>query len=458
MSNQKHEAWSDASLVIGRFTAGFSLESLQAAHYAIAGRALIDTVSCAYAGFYDKAAVIARNYLDERRAQLESTLWGPKGSLPIEDAAFYNGIAGHVLDFDDVSSPMRGHPSIVILPALLALAEAFDRSGAQLAAAYAVGFEVTVRLSRPMVGDHYAVGWHATSTVGLLGATAACSHLLGLSPEQVANALGLAVAQTSGTRANFGTMAKSFQAGHAAGCAVKAVMLARAGFDSSPKALNGQYGFMSLYANEESLLESLDQIGADDLELCTSGIEIKKYPLCYATHRTIDGILDLREAHRLTLGDISQVAITSNFRGTVPLIYSAPQTALEAKFSMQYAVAAALSDGYVKLGSFTDAGVLRPEIQRFFPCISVQESSVQDHQRWNRIVLHTKDGRCLEKEVRVLRGSAVCPLTDKELLDKAKDCFAYVGLDSPIAFFDSALHLNATTVRTLIKSLPGISS
>ncbi|MGH8842408.1 MAG: hypothetical protein ACREX1_06960, partial [Advenella sp.] len=88
----------------------------------------------------------------------------------------------------------------------------------------------------------------------------------------------------------------------------------------------------------------------------------------------------------------------------------------------------------------------------------VQESSVQDHQRWNRIVLHTKDGRCLEKEVRVLRGSAVCPLTDKELLDKAKDCFAYVGLDSPIAFFDSALHLNATTVRTLIKSLPGISS
>src|SRR5690606_19208957 len=145
------------------------------------------------------------------------------------------------------------------------------------------------------------------------------------------------------------------------------------GFDSSAEAVDGRYGFMSLYANEESLASSLGLLGSGDLELVSSGIEVKKYPLCYATHRTIDGILDIREAHGLLLSDVDRVEVTSNFRATVPLIHPAPQTGLEAKFSMQYAVAAALSDGYVRLSSFTDDNVRRADIQAFFPRITVQE-------------------------------------------------------------------------------------
>src|SRR5690606_1946738 len=102
-------------------------------------------------GCHEEACTIARGYLAGRRASQHATCWGPGIQLPIEDAAFQNGVAGHVLDFDDVSSPMRGHPSIVLLPALVALAEALDKSGRDLAAAYAVGFEVIVRLSRPMM-------------------------------------------------------------------------------------------------------------------------------------------------------------------------------------------------------------------------------------------------------------------------------------------------------------------
>lgn len=454
MSADSKQSWEGASHAIGAFVARFNAEALQAAHHAAVSRALIDTVSVAFAGHHEPAACIARDYLAGRRARLEATAWGLPDGLPAEDAAFYNGVAGHVLDFDDVSSPMRGHPSIVLFPSLIALAEVFDKTGLELAAAYAVGFEVIVRLSRPMVGDHYAKGWHSTTSVGVLGATAACANLLGLTQAQTVNALGLAVAQAAGTRANFGSAAKSFQAGHAAACAVRAAMLARCGFDSSPEAVDGKYGFMSLYADEESLVSSLGLLGSGDLELVSSDIEVKKYPLCYATHRTIDGILDIREAHGLLLGDVDRIEVTSNFRATVPLIYPAPQTGLEAKFSMQYAVAAALSDGYVRLSSFTDDKVRRADIQAFFPRITVQEDDGPAFPRWNRIVLHTTNGRRLEKRVSTLRGGPDSPLTDEQLLEKAQDCFSFVGLERPGAFFDAAMRLTSTSVREVVGTLP----
>lgn len=458
MNIQESESWEGASRAIGRFVEGFRLEALREAHYAAVGRALVDTVSVAFAGHNESAAAIARSYLAGRHGPLEASAWGLAHGLPVEEAAFYNGVAGHVLDFDDVSSPMRGHPSIVILPALVALAEAFDKSGAELTAAYTVGFEVIVRLSRPMMSDHYAKGWHSTATVGVLGATAACAKLLGLSREQTSHALGLAVAQSAGTRSNFGTMAKSFQAGHSAACAVRAAMLARLGFDSAPGALDGGYGFMSLYAGGESLADSLRQLGSGGLEIVTSGIEIKKYPLCYATHRTIDGVLDLREEHQLTLDQVERVDVTSNFRATVPLIYPAPKTGLEAKFSMQYAVAAALADGYVKLSSFQDENVRRQHIQDFFARITVQEEQGPAFPRWNHIAIHTVDGRCLEKRITALRGGPDLPLTEEQLLDKASDCFSFVGLESPSAFFNAAMQLKSARVRGVMETLPAIGA
>jgi 2-methylcitrate dehydratase PrpD len=456
MTVHRDEAWRGASHAIGQFVTRFTPHVLCDAHYAAVGRALVDTVSVAFAGYHEPAASAARAYLAGRQAEQQASLWGPSNVLPLEEAAFYNGVAGHVIDFDDVSSPMRGHPSIVLLPALTALAEAFHKTGAEFAAAYVVGFEVIVRLSRPMISDHYANGWHATASVGVLGATAACANLLGLTQAQTINALGLAVAQAAGTRANFGTMAKSFQAGNAAACAVRATLLAACGFDSSPEAMDGKYGFMSLYANNECLADSLMRLGDAELEIISSGIEIKKYPLCYATHRTIDGVLDLREAHGLSLSAVERVHITSNFRATAPLIYSAPQTGLEAKFSMQYAVAAALADGYVRLRSFTQESVRRADIQAFFPRVTVQEDQGPAFPRWNRIVLHTAQGHRIEKKVTTLRGGPDSPLTDAQLRDKASDCFSFVGIDCPSTFLDAAMHLKSTGMRNVMRTLPSV--
>ncbi len=452
------QAMRSISYRIADFLLGFDERALAAAHFNQTARAVIDTVSVAYAGRREPAAITMLDYLGGRRAVHETVAWGTRERLPLEEAALYNGTAGHVLDFDDVTSPMRGHPSIALLPALLALSDAYDKTGAQLTAAFVAGFEVMIKLAKSMVGDHYAKGWHSTASVGTLGATAACAHLLNLDRKQIANALGLAVAQSGGTRANFGTMAKSFQAGNCGAAAVRSVLLAQKGFDSSPTAVNGSYGYMSLYANGEDLHAQMDTLGSGSLEIIDSGLEIKKYPLCYATHRTIDGVLDLKSEHGLALEQIDHVDVTCNHRAMVPLIHPRPQTGLEAKFSMHYAVAAAIHDGYVKLVSFTDEAVRRPSIQQFFEKVHAREDNGAASPRWNRIMISTKSGQTLEKMVTQLRGGPDSPLTESELLEKAADCFVHGGCQaSPETFFDTAFAMQRIRVRDILSACPAAS-
>jgi 2-methylcitrate dehydratase PrpD len=441
-----------AAVKIAEFAAGFSADRLSAEHFRHIARAVIDTVAVAIAGRNEQAAAIALDYAREHSGSRMATAWGAGLRLPVEHAALYNGVAGHVLDFDDVTSPLRGHPSIALLPPLIALAEAHDKSGRELAASFAVGFEVMCKLAKAMVGDHYAKGWHSTASIGTLGATVACAHLLGLGREQIGNALAIAVAQTGGSRANFGTMAKSFQAGHCGAAAVRAALLAQCGFTGAPEILDGAYGYMALYGNGEDLHAQLDTLGSAMLEIEASGFEIKKYPLCYATHRAIDGVLDLRAEHGLTLEQVERVEIVANYRALVPLIHPRPQTGLEGKFSMHYAVAAALRDGYVRLASFEDAAVLRPEIQAFFARVEASEEQGPASPRWTRVRIDTRDGRMLEKHVTQLRGAADCPLSDAELIAKAQDCFAFgQSRASAQAFAEAALSIERLRVSEIME-------
>jgi 2-methylcitrate dehydratase PrpD len=441
-----------ANAKIAEFTAGFSPDRLSQYHFHQTARAIVDTFACAIAGRNEAAATIALDYARERSASRMATAWGSRFQLPAEDAALYNGIVGHVLDFDDVTGVLRGHPSIGLLPALIALGEVNDKSGKQLAAAFVAGFEVVCKLARAIVSDHYAKGWHATATVGTIGATVACANLLGLDRNQTSNALGIAVAQAAGSRSNFGTMTKSFQAGHCGASAVRAVLLAQRGFTGARDALGGAYGYMALYANGEDLHAQLDTLGNGRLEVEAAGFEIKKYPMCYATHHTIDGVLDLRAEHDLKKPDeVERVEIVVSNRGLAPLLHSRPQTGLEAKFSMEYAVAAALHDGHVRLASFEDTAVRRAGIQQFFPRVVATEDAGPVAPRWSRMRIMTRDGRTLEKTVTRLRGGAECPLTDAELIEKAADCFAFGGYEaSAQVFADAAFSIERLQVSEMM--------
>lgn len=443
---------------IARFAAEFDSQDLTDELYRAVARSVLDTHAVAVAGWDEPATRGVRKYVMASgvpfrqytgQVAMGARLWGEPNVLPPEFAALLNGVAAHVLDYDDVSSPMRGHPSVALWPALLALAESRDSSGARLCSAFAVGFEVIVKLSNGMAQPHYAKGWHSTSAIGTIGAAVACSHLLGLTVAEIGHAVGLAVAQTAGTRQNFGSDAKSFQAGNCNAAAVRAALLAEAGVTAGDGALGGHGGYVDLYGGQiDQVATELLTLGERQLELLRSGVEVKKYPMCYAAHRALDGILELQTGNSFDLTEVRHIQVTSSRGALTPLIHHRPKTGLEAKFSMEYGMAAALSDGHVSLSSFTDEAVARPSVQSLLTKVEAREEGEALFPRWTKVTVEMNSGVCVEKRVDVLRGSALQPLDDRELITKAEDCYRHSGSSlRATTVFQAACALRTTSAR-----------
>ena len=418
-----------------RFASGSTSQPLTAAQRHQAYRALLDTIACAIAGRNDDAPRLAADYMRGCAAAGNATVWATGETLHPEGAAFVNGVAAHVLDYDDVMTPMRGHISVAMAPALCALAQVRGSSGEQFSTAYLAGFELMAKFARVMALPHYSRGWHSTSALGVLGATLACSVLLGLNETQTSHALGLAVAQAAGSRQNFGAMAKSFQAGQCNAAAVRAVLMAQSGFTASPDAIDGKFGYLALYASGEDMSPALAALGSAPLEIDAMGIDIKKYPCCYAIHRALDGLLALRKTHALTPANVVRIDITNSAGGLDALLPQPPVNGLQAKFNMAYCMAAALTDGAIRLASFDDAQVMRPGIRALLPKVSLQEAPGAILPRWSHVRIELVNGQVLEQRVNTARGDAGDPLSDAELIEKVADCFAYGKFDTDAGVF-----------------------
>ncbi|WP_172173676.1 MmgE/PrpD family protein [Paraburkholderia elongata] len=458
-----------ASETIASFASAFDPASLDDSHIRTCGRAIADTFAVCIAASDEPAVHRMRGYVAGLTPGLEhptsasrpgfARIWGRREATTVEGAALLNGTAAHVLDFDDASSPMSGHPSVALLPALMALGEARDISAGRLASGYVVGLEIACKLGKALATTHYDRGWHMTSSVGTIAAAAACAHLLGLDVAATVSAIGLAVAQTAGTRANFGFDAKSFQAGQCGAAALRAVLLAERGFSASPGAIDGRAGYTSLYSNSEDISAQLHKLGELPLEIERSGVEIKKYPACYAVHRALDGLFELKKEFDLKLDDIESVEIETSYGALSPLIRGVPASGVEAKFSMGYAVAAAIEDGVIGLSSFTDAAVHRPRLQSFIERVSASEVAGGMTPRWASVAVRTKDGRLLSRHIDSLRGAPSNPLSDQELIEKITDCLAWA--DSPIdavSLYEAATNLRGFSVREVLDAIEGATN
>jgi 2-methylcitrate dehydratase PrpD len=214
-----------------------------------ARQCVLDYIACGIAGSSDELTKILVAELREQGGRESATLFGHAGRLPAASAALINGAAAHALDFDDVNLAMPGHPSVAILPALLALAEECGASGQQVLTAFVAGYELQCRVGRVLAPGHYdGLGFHATATIGSFGAAAACSHLLGLGQEKFVTALGIAGTQAAGLKSMFGTMCKPLHAGKASYHGLVAAKLAHRGFTSRPDVLECQQGFASTHS------------------------------------------------------------------------------------------------------------------------------------------------------------------------------------------------------------------
>src|SRR5207244_9016949 len=221
-------------------------------------------------------------------------------------AALVNGAIGHALDYDDVNLPMPGHPSVAILPGRLALAEQRHSTGREVIAAFVAGYETACRIGMALRPGHYNLGFHATGTVGAVGAAAACARLLGLDTAATAQALGVAGTQAAGLKSQSGTMCKPFHAGKAAHNGLLAARLAARGFSSRTDIVECVQGF--------ALTHGPDFAPAAALATPEGGFHLlanlfKYHAACYFTHAPIECARRLRQEHGLSPEMITRITL-----------------------------------------------------------------------------------------------------------------------------------------------------
>ncbi len=446
----------DITRRLAQFVVETSYDDLPAEAVTQAKRAILDTLGVALAGVSEPCARIAAELAREEGGRPAATVIGFGFAAPARAAALVNGTSTHALDYDDVNASMRGHPSPPLLPAVLAAGEEMNASGRALIEAFVLGFEIECKVGRGLGASHYPHGWHATSTLGTLGAAVAAGKLYGLSVEQMVMALGIAASLASGSRQNFGTMTKPLHPGHAAASGLLAAQLARRGFTADETILEAPLGFIQLFspakdATPERVLEAL---GAP-WDIVSPGISVKKYPCCFVTHTALDALLALREQHGFAADDIARVTVTMPGGGVVPasvstataegeeappatygpLIHARPTTGLEGKFSMQYCLAAAALEGSPRLDTFEDAAVQRREAQSLLRRVAFDP---QPGVAGTRVTVTLAGGATLEGSCREPRGGPESPLSWDELVAKYRDC---AGRALPPAAVEASLAL-----------------
>ena len=415
-----------ATARLAEFSVKSRWEELPAAAIERAKRAILDSVGVMLAGSVEPPALIVQRLAEAEGGAPLCTVAGTRLRTGGVWAALANGTAGHALDFDDTNFAMLGHPSVPVLAAALAAGELALADGRALIHAFLVGFEVETTLAEAMNPGHYVRGWHATSTLGILGAVAASAKLLGLDPGETRHALAIAASQASGLKENFGTMTKPFHAGHAARGGVLAALLAREGFTGSDIAIEGGQGYLRLLGSQtEDPTATLERLGSP-WKILTTGIAVKPYPSCACTHSIIAALLELRQAHALRPEDVAEVTIGVNALVPNILIHHDARTGLEGKFSAEFCAAAALVDGHVGITTFKDERTADPALRRLMGRVKmVVDSTIPgdlEHHVWTRVGVRLGNGRTLEIPPREVPGHPSAPLSREALLAKFADC------------------------------------
>jgi 2-methylcitrate dehydratase PrpD len=391
-----------------------------------AATALCDTVGVILAGALEAAAKIIRRTVVEE-SQGNCRVLGTAGRASAGDAALANGVAAHAHDYDDMCFVSLAHPSCALVPSILATGELTGASGSAVLDAYIAGFELECRLGLVMNPRHYHErGWHCTSSIGTLGAAAAAARLLGLDAPSVVHALGIASSLACGLKENIGSMVKPLHAGIAARNGVTAARLAQAGFTASEQSIDGPQGYlvaMDSHKPPSALVGLIADLGSR-WEILDTGVTVKLYPSCAATHPPLDALLGLKRRHHIVAEDIAAIDVEVDSMTSRLLIYSRPSTALEAKFSMPFCAAAAIVLGHPTLETFDVETIHDPRIQKLLPLVTMRANPAFDAKAplsQANVTVRLKDGRTIADRADGARGYP-SRLTEDELNTKFLAC------------------------------------
>lgn len=433
--------------------------------------ALIDTLGCMIAGAQEASPCAVLRAVSTW-GEGPCTVIGHERTLPAPWAAMANGTTAHALDFDDNHDPSKTHPSAVLLPAVFALAEPLALSGARLIDAYLVGMQVLTKIGQGMNPFHRSRGWHATATIGALGAAAAAGRTLDLAPAAMRDALSLAASMAGGSMAQFGSMAKSWHAGLAASHGVQAASLAAAGLSGAAEVLDGPHGLAQLTIGPdlESLRARTDLAGEHGQTLRfetadvgtpsaleTYGIKVKRFPNCGSVHRALDGLLELRETHGLTPENVERIEVSAPKAHLANLPFERPRNVREARFSLEYCLAVGLLTGGNALADFTEAAIARPALPPIMARVFRVSLEGLESANPTRVTVTMANGHQVSTAVHMPAGSKDKPLTPGQLRAKFLDCSApVIGATEAAELYERLMDVERIgNIQKLLQSLRG---
>lgn len=413
---------------LAEFIVATPFEAFPADVVAKSKEAIADLVGVALYGSQHGVGERITSYVERASPGDDATMLG-RGTASTSGAALANGTFGHAVDFDDTFETIVIHPTSPVFSAALAMGETVGAPGRDILTGYVVGVEAAYRTGHSVYPAHYENGWHSTGTVGTFGAAAAAASVIDLSVEETRHALGIAASGSSSLKKNFGTMTKPLHSGHAAQVGVRAAMLAAEGFTADVDVLEGQIG----YGNVMTMDGSYDASAmTEDLGESWAVMDIgyKPYPSGVITHAAMDALRTLLLEHDLEADDVDDVTVALDDAASEMLHHENPETGLEAKFSIEFCLAAVIRELDPGVHEFTDEYVNAPETRAEMQKVSrAFEKNLFGGSFANyaaKVTLTTTGGDEYTTAERHAPGSPNNPLSDDRLKRKFDECAAVV--------------------------------
>ena len=422
---------------VGKFVLETKYEDVPAEVIELGKKSILDGLGLALAGSRAQSGAICRQYLEHLGVcGGKATVAGSGLKTSSRFAAWTNGVSIHADDFDDTQLSaakdrvygLLVHPTVPVLPAILALAEGRSVSGKEFMLAYHLGVEVECKIAEAISPRHYQDGFHSTGTCGPFGSAAACANLLRFDLTKTLNSFGLVASQSGGLRENFGTMTKPFQAGHAAESGVASAELAVLGWDAAQQILEAERGFFHSFGGTFDPGAIMDRLGKP-WTFVSPGISLKPYPSGSLSHPAMTELARLISANNIQGTEVEKVDIGANHNMTTTLLHHQPKTGLEAKFSMEFCLAILLLRGKAGLGEFSDQVVQRADVQDMIRRVTFYVDPEAEKAGYDKMTsllkLHLKDGRVVSGRADFGKGSPANPMTFEEVAVKFRGCAEY---------------------------------
>ena len=411
---------------------------------------ILDLIGVTIYGSSLSSSIPLLRYVENNAGKAESTVFGSKSKFPATEASLSNGNSAHGPELDDHEHEGSIHVGTTVIPAVLAAGEREHSSGIELVTATVAGYDVAVRCALAVQGSnraHYRRGFHPTATCGVFGATSSAGHIMGLKPDEMTHAFGIAGSQASGLLAylNDGSWTKRFGVGRASQSGVLSATLAQLGYTGPRDILEGRNGFLQAYSDEPEPSRLVQGLG-NDFSVMHTGV--KFHACCRYNQAAIDSTLILRESNQFSIEEISEINVgvvgtAFELLNEPKEIRYRPKTVVDAQFSIPYCVAVSLVTGNAFVDEFTDDAIRNQNVLDVAKKVIVEHDPALDKEyprywpSWVRIKLN--DGRTLEESVKICKGDADTKLERVELESKFETLTSRVLTETSVKMLLSSL-------------------